>query len=124
MKRPRLGPGPGRPGAVPFPEEDEDEDDITEIREGEDSSDYYEGYEGYDEQPAYEEEAAEETIAPGAAAGPQLMGLLCPKCRQMCQGVQALKEHMQVIISWGLDKLTFQCGRQQKRASFRSKLGP
>ena len=29
-------------------------------------------------------------------AGPQLMGLLCPKCRTMCQGVQALKEHMQV----------------------------
>ena len=29
-------------------------------------------------------------------AGLQLMGLLCPKCSTMCQGVQALKEHMQV----------------------------
>ena len=29
-------------------------------------------------------------------AGLQLMGLLCPKCGTMCQGVQALKEHMQV----------------------------
>ena len=47
----------------------------------------------------YEEEAVqgEETLPAGAPpAGPQLMGLLCPKCRTMCQGVQALKEHMQV----------------------------
>ena len=29
-------------------------------------------------------------------AGLKLMGLLCPKCSTMCQGVQALKEHMQV----------------------------
>ena len=50
--------------------------------------------------PRYEEEpAVQEEVAPGGAApsGPQLMGLLCPKCRTMCQGVQALKEHMQVI---------------------------
>ena len=47
----------------------------------------------------YEEEAVqgEEALPAGAPpAGPQLMGLLCPKCRTMCQGVQALKEHMQV----------------------------
>ena len=34
--------------------------------------------------------------ASAPSTGPQLMGLLCPKCRTMCQGVQALKEHMQV----------------------------
>lgn len=50
--------------------------------------------------PSYEEETVgEDPITPSGGApptaGPQLMGLLCPKCRQMCQGVQALKEHMQ-----------------------------
>ena len=57
VKRPRLGPGPGKGGhgmggahQGHYPEEDEDEDDITEIREGEDSSDYYDNYEqNYDE---------------------------------------------------------------------------
>merc|ERR1719264_1514042 len=79
-----------------------DEDDITEIREGEDSSDYYDNYEqNYDEHGgSYEEEAVqgEEALPTAGAppAGPQLMGLLCPKCCTMCQGVQALKEHMQV----------------------------
>ena len=54
VKRPRLGPAPGKGGHGAhqghYPEEDEDEDDITEIREGEDSSDYYDNYEqNYDE---------------------------------------------------------------------------
>lgn len=83
-----------------YPEEEEDEDDITEIREGEDGSDYYEGYEYEEQATGYEEEGVDGALPPAgalpAAAGPQLMGLLCPKCRQMCQGVQALKEHMQV----------------------------
>ena len=55
VKRPRLGPAPGKAGhGMPhqghYPEEEEEEDDITEIREGEDSSDYYDNYEqNYDE---------------------------------------------------------------------------
>ena len=29
-----------------------------------------------------------------AAAGPTLIGLICPNCRNMCLGFQALEEHM------------------------------
>ena len=71
-------------------EEEQEEDDITEIREGEEG-DYYDDYQDFEEpQPA----------AP-PSGGSQLMGLVCPTCRQMCKGVQALKEHMALCKGGG-----------------------
>jgi len=125
-KRPKLGaPQPPQPHSTVQPplanqplnqgfhdgDEDED-DDVKEIIEGDDSNDYYEaGHEGYEDQygsgMAYADgtEAAQ-TMPPPAgptapAGGPQLMGLLCPNCRSMCQGVQALKDHMLVCQGQG-----------------------
>jgi len=99
QKRPRLNPPTGKTGPVQnqaqYNEEEDSGDDITEIREGEDSNDFYEEYPDY-EDPNMGYEGEEAPMQPQAGAGPQLMGLLCPNCRQMCQGVQALKEHMQV----------------------------
>ena len=71
-------------------EEQEEEDDITEIREGEEG-DYYDDYQEFEEQ--------QPTAPP--TPGSQLMGLVCPTCRQMCKGVQALKEHMAVCKAGG-----------------------
>jgi len=128
-KRPRLGPGlppPPQPHSTVQPPsqgnqqhqgfqdtgEDEEDDDVTEIREGDESNDYYEAHEGYEEQYAggmpYGD-GTEDTQTmppptagpPAPAAGPQLMGLLCPNCRSMCQGVQALKDHMLVCQGQG-----------------------
>eukprot|EP00092_Neocalanus_flemingeri_P082038 GFUD01102601.1.p1 GENE.GFUD01102601.1~~GFUD01102601.1.p1 ORF type:complete len:647 (-),score=192.59 GFUD01102601.1:563-2503(-) len=98
-KRPRLNPPTAKAGPNPnqnqFGDEEDSGDDITEIREGEDSNDFYEEYPDY-EDPNMGYEGEEAPMPPQAGSGPQLMGLLCPNCRQMCQGVQALKEHMQV----------------------------
>ena len=71
-------------------EDEQEEDDITEIREGEEG-DYYDDYQEFEEQ---------QPAAP-PTPGSQLMGLVCPTCRQMCKGVQALKEHMVVCKAGG-----------------------
>jgi len=96
-KRPRLNPPIGKAGPIQnqtqFQDEEDSGDDITEIREGEDSNDFYEEYPDY-EDPNLGYEGEEAPMPPQGGAGPQLMGLLCPNCRQMCQGVEALKEHM------------------------------
>jgi len=98
-KRPRMNPPTGKTGPMQnqnqFGEEEDSGDDITEIREGDDSNDFYEEYPDY-EDPNMGFEGEEAPMHPQGGSGPQLMGLLCPNCRQMCQGVQALKEHMQV----------------------------
>ena len=52
--------------------------------------------------------------ASAPSTGPQLMGLLCPKCRTMCQGVQALKEHMQVGLHCRASCSRFDCVRFAK----------
>lgn len=126
-KRPRIVAPPPQPhstaqpplqGSQPlnqgFHEGDEEEDDdVKEIIEGDDSNDYYEaGHEGYEDQygsgMAYADGGEDtQTMPPPTAgpttpaAGPQLMGLLCPNCRSMCQGVQALKDHMLVCQGQG-----------------------
>ena len=74
-------------------EEEQEEDDITEIREGEEG-DYYDDYQEF-------EEPQQQPAAPPPSAGSQLMGLVCPTCRQMCKGVQALKEHMALCKGGG-----------------------
>ena len=74
-------------------EEEQEEDDITEIREGEEA-DYYDDYQ------EFEEQQQQQPAAP-PSAGSQLMGLVCPTCRQMCKGVQALKEHMALCKGGG-----------------------
>jgi len=99
QKRPRLNLPTGKTGPIQnqnqYTEEEDSGDDITEIREGEDSNEFYEEYPEF-EDPNMGYEGDEGPMQPPAGSGPQLMGLLCPNCRQMCQGVQALKEHMQV----------------------------
>jgi len=116
MKRPRLGPeGQGSQGSGGqggkgngqsrggFQDEDDSGDDITEIREGEDSNDYnYEGYDYEEGAMGYEGEGGEGSqMPPPDPRAPQMIGLVCPNCRQMCQGVQALKDHMQVCKGGG-----------------------
>ena len=96
VKRPRLHP-PTKISQTHFMEDEEaEEDDITEIREGEESGDYYEDYQNYEE---YQEEQTAPLAPP--SSGSQLMGLVCPQCRQMCKGVQALKDHMAVCKAGG-----------------------
>ena len=103
-KRPRLAPPPQQQQQQPggpqqqqqqqgYHEDQEDDDDVTEIREGDDSNDYYD-QEGYEEQ--YEDgstgwgDGTGQGMGPPPPGGqpqggPQLMGLLCPTCRTMCQ---------------------------------------
>ena len=96
VKRPRLHP-PGNMSQTQYVEDEEEvEDDITEIREGDESGEYYDEYQDYDENMYQEDNTAHPTPAPPPTSGSQLMGLVCPQCRQMCKGVQALKEHMAV----------------------------
>ena len=81
---------------------DEEEDDITEIREDEEGNEFVDEYgnEYDDSNMGYDEDGA--TMPPaqsssgvGSSGPAQLMGLICPKCKTMCKGVPALKEHMQ-----------------------------
>ena len=96
VKRPRLHP-PGNMSQTQYVEDEEEvEDDITEIREGDESGEYYDEYQDYDENMYQEDNTAHPPPAPPPTSGSQLMGLVCPQCRQMCKGVQALKEHMAV----------------------------
>ena len=96
VKRPRLHP-PGNMSQTQYLEDEEEvEDDITEIREGDESGEYYDEYQDYDENMYQEDNTAHPPPAPPPTSGSQLMGLVCPQCRQMCKGVQALKEHMAV----------------------------
>lgn len=98
VKRPRLHP-PGKISQTHFLEDEEaEEDDITEIRDGEESGEYYDEYQDYEEN-LYQEEQNPQPAPP--SAGSQLMGLVCPQCRQMCKGVQALKDHMVVCKAAG-----------------------
>ncbi len=116
-KRPRMSSGLGRgSGAVAsasahvqpakdFAEEglDVDEDEHPEVdEEGYYAQEYHPPQPGggaagagvaYGDQAGPEAKPGSSSAAPGGP-GIQLTGLLCPNCRMMCHGVDALKEHM------------------------------
>jgi hypothetical protein len=90
--------------------DDEDDDDVHEV-EDDDSNAIYAGYEEeqyegqeFPQTPSQQPEPGPSGPPPSAPSQPQagtsgsagllLTGLLCPKCRVMCHGVEALKEHM------------------------------
>lgn len=87
------------PSTAPVgPEEGDDgipDDDLHEV----DDEDGNEIYGEYDEQYGQEFGMQDNSANPPAQqqaqqAGLQLTGLFCPKCRAMCHGVEALKDHM------------------------------
>ena len=78
----------------------EEGDDIEEIPGDEEEGEAYYDYEE-DFEPGWDGASSDTTSPmttapqpPTTARGPQLMGLLCPHCRAMCNSVPALKEHI------------------------------
>lgn len=116
MQQGQGGPSGGQPGG-----EDGDgmvDENLQEI-DNEDSSDLYGEYDEQYEGQEFSMEGHPQAPQPpqpaqqggSSASGLKLTALVCPKCRQMCHGVDALKDHM--AKSHGIpneeEKKTYNC---------------
>ena len=114
-KRPRMGQNPMIPPRPTVPQgfmpptdtEGDVEDDVQEVDDDDDEEVYGEYDDQYDNEypmdgpPSGPPQPPPQPMPnqagpppPPAPSGPQLTGLLCPQCREMCHGVEALKAHL------------------------------